>query len=290
MNELMATNFSMTTSDPAAIAAAETAKARIQCAYQMAIYRPRDIDQTRIKMLKLCKNPFFAESFTASKPIGGKSVKVTSIRAAESLAREFRNIQPDIEVVYEDEKIVREKVTVTDFETNVSYSKPISLHKTVERKDSRGREVISERINSYGEKVYLVVATEDEMLTKINAQESKVLRGLILRLIDAGLVEECRIECENTLKNKDKEDPEAAKKKLLDAFASVGVMPQDLADYLKHPVNQIVPAELTELRNIYTALKDGDAKWSDYVSSAEEKEPVRSKFEAANDLLGAEGK
>ena len=48
-------------SDPAAIAAAESAKARIQSAYIMALQKPRNYDNSRLKILAACKRPDFAE-------------------------------------------------------------------------------------------------------------------------------------------------------------------------------------------------------------------------------------
>ena len=52
---------SISYADPAAVAAAEAAKARIQAAYIMAIQRPRSYDQSRIKILEACSRPAFAE-------------------------------------------------------------------------------------------------------------------------------------------------------------------------------------------------------------------------------------
>ena len=47
--------------DHASVAIAETAKARVQAAYIMAMKMPRDIDQARIQILKSCERPLFAQ-------------------------------------------------------------------------------------------------------------------------------------------------------------------------------------------------------------------------------------
>ncbi len=69
--------------DPAAAAAAEAAKARIQSAYIMALQKPRNADDARDRILKACKRPAFAERVEFSKPVGGKQIKGPSIRFAE---------------------------------------------------------------------------------------------------------------------------------------------------------------------------------------------------------------
>ena len=44
-------------------------------------------------------------------------------------------------------------------------------------------------------------------------------------------------------------------------------MPADLEKHLGHPLGQTSPAELQDLRSIYQTIKDGEAKWSDYIAS-----------------------
>jgi hypothetical protein len=253
--------------DPAAVAAAEAAKARIQAAYIMAMQRPRSYDQSRIKILEACSRPAFAEKVEYSKPVGGgKPIVGPSIRFAELALREWGNISYENQVVYDDDLTRRINVVITDLETNTTFSASIQLAKTVERKNATGREVVSERINSYGDKVYIVKATEDEIMTKQSAAVSKSLRNEGLRLIPQDIIEEAIERARETVKRRDKADPDAARKKLADAFAGLRIMPADLEKYLGHPLGQTSPAELQDLRSIYQTIKDGEAKWSDYVS------------------------
>ena len=253
--------------DPAAVTAAEAAKARIQAAYIMAMQRPRSYDQSRIKILEACSRPSFAEKVEYSKPVGGgKPIVGPSIRFAELALREWGNISYESQVVYDDEITRRISVAITDLETNTTFSASIQLNKTVERKKTDGREVVGERINSYGDKVYIVKATEDEIMNKQAAAVSKALRNEGLRLIPQDIIEEAIERARETVKRRDKADPDAARKKLADAFAALRIMPTDLEKYLGHPLGQTSPAELQDLRSIYQTIKDGEAKWSDYVS------------------------
>lgn len=262
--------------DPAAVAAAESAKARIQAAYTMAAYRPRNEDQARVKILNACRRPAFAERVEYAKPVGkdrsGQQTYINgpSIRFAELCIREWGNIDCQNQVVYEDDDVRRVRITVTDLETNSSLSKEVQLSKNVERKSDKGREVVRERINSWGDKIFVVRATDDEMQIKTDAAISKALRNEGLRLIPQDIVDEAIDTARATMRNRDAEDPEAAKKKLIDAFYSVGVEPAQLMEYLGHEIKMCTPAELADLRRVYSAIRSGDAKWADFMEPAEE--------------------
>lgn len=252
---------------PAAVAAAEMQKARIESAYTIALHRPRSIDQVRQNILKHCERPRFAEKVKYSKPVGGGSVTGPTIRFAEMAIREMRNVFSDIQVIYEDDAKKQIKVILCDLETNCQFTKEVTLNKTVERKSSKGREVVSERKNTYGDTVYVVVATEDELLNKEAALISKAIRNEGLRLIPQDIIEEAMDLAEATMKKADKEDPDGAKNRLIDAFFKVGIKVGDLIEYLGHGVDMVTPAELGELRKMYAALAEGSAKWSDFVES-----------------------
>jgi hypothetical protein len=265
---------------PEIAAAAEREKAHTLCAFQMAALKSRDVDQFRVKLLQNCKRPGFAQLVEYSKPIGGKSIKGLSVRVADTAIQLFGNMQCDTRIVYEDEQTRRLKVEVIDYETNVSKSSDITLQKTVERKDKKGREVISTRKNSFGEDVHLVLATEDELLVKQGASVAKARRDLILAMIPRDILDEARDTAAATLANEDSVDPAAARKKLVDAFMGVGVTPKMLAEYLKHPVDTVDKNELAELRRIYAAIANGEAKFSEFLNAGDEDKPkAKSPFE-----------
>jgi hypothetical protein len=289
MNELSLQQQAFQNVDPAAVAAGEAAKARIQSAYIMAYKNPRDEDQARDRILKACRRPAFAERVEFSKPIGKTHIKGPSIRFAELALREWRNVLTDIQVIYEDDFIRRTRIMAIDLETNVSFSKEINITKTVERKNNKDREVLAERINTNGEVVYVVKATEDEIHNKEAALISKAIRNEGLRIIPVDIVDEAIEVAKETLRTKDKADPDAAKKKILDAFSEIGVKPNDLRIYLGHPTDQVSPQELADLRAIYRAIKDGEARWVDYITPAE-KEKTEEKIASLKNRLKKEAK
>ena len=264
-------------SDPAAIAAAEAVKARIQSAYIMALQKPRNVDDARARILRSCKRPAFAERVEFAKPVGKTKVRGPSIRFAELALREWENVLTETQVVYEDDEVRRIKVLVTDLESNSTHSKEIVINKTVERKNPEGREVLYERINSTGEKVYVVRATEDEIHNKEAAMVSKAIRNEGLRLIPSDIIDEAIETARATLRNRDAKDPDAAKKAVIDAFSELNIRPLDLEDYLGHKLELISPGELEELRGIYRAIRDGETRWIDVLEARKKPEKEETK-------------
>ncbi|WP_051321628.1 hypothetical protein [Chrysiogenes arsenatis] len=264
----------MTITDPAAIAAAESVKARIQAAYIMAYQRPRDVEVARQNILACCRRPQFAERVEFRKPVGNSIIKGASIRFAEAAIREWGNIHAETQTVYEDDRVRRVKVTVIDLETNATFGREFQLNKTVERSNNKGREVVGERTNTNGGKVYIVKATEDELANKEAAQISKIIRNEGLRLIPSDIIDEAIEIAIKTLANRDAKDPKDATRKILDAFAELGVKPSDIEEYIGKPIAQIVDTERQDLRGIYQTIKSGEARWADYITPKEpENEP-----------------
>ena len=172
-HEMIAQNHEL-----AASASAAQARAEIECAYTMAIRRPRNIDDVRSKILSACKRPVFAASAEYAKPIGSGKVCGPSIRFAETALQCLGNVRTATSVVYEDDKIRKIRVSVVDLENNNAYGLETTIQKTVERKKPKpGQTVLAERTNSQGEKVYLVEASEDELTTKQGAVASKMIRN-----------------------------------------------------------------------------------------------------------------
>jgi hypothetical protein len=247
-------------------ALAAKAQADVQARYIVAERSPRDIEQFRLDLLKQCKRPGFAVIAEYAKPVGGTSIKGPSIRFVETALRAYRNTIQEESIIYDDETKRTIRVTVTDLETNETYSSDVPVNKTVERKNPKsGDDVMSTRQNSRGETVFVIRATEDDFANKAASACSKKLRNLGLRILPADIVDEAMVVCRKTRQDKDAQDPAAARRQIVDAFAELHVMPAMLDDYLGHPFEQASPAELDELRAAYMTVKDGEARWIDLV-------------------------
>ncbi len=279
------------TGETASTAMAVQAKAMVEARYIMAERHPRDFDVVRSKFLHNCERPSFAEVAIYNKPIG-KGVTGPSIRFAEAALRCMGNIDTPTFTVYDDDQKRIVRVCTTDLETNVTYTLDVTITKTVERrKVQQGEEVLGSRLNSYGDKLYILRATDDDILNKQNALISKAVRTLGLRLVDGDLVDEGMFVVRQTLAKKDKEDPDGAKKKLFDGFESLGVLPNQLKEYLGHNNSTLNPKELADLRGLYAALRDGETTWREIMDSRKPVADPKSETDKAEtgNKGGAEG-
>lgn len=248
-------------------AMAARAKAEVEARFVIALNRPRKHLEVRQRVLDACKRPAFAEAAIYRKPVGGSTVDGFSIRFAEEAIKSLGNISVESPIIWEDDEKRTVRITVTDLESNTSYSKDVNLSKTVERRNIKtGQNVLGERKNSVGQTVYLVEATEDELAQKVAAAESKIIRNEGLRLVPSDILDEAWDAVLATQK-KGGGDPQAEVKKVVDAFAGINVGPSELERYLGHALATVSASELADLRSVYTAIKDGDAAWNDYVTA-----------------------
>ncbi len=204
------------TAETAVTAAAETAKAMVQSRFLVAINRPRNIDDARIKLLATCRRPRFAETARYKKPIAGTHVEGPSIRFADEAVKILGNIDTRQEVIYEDDEQRIVQVSVTDLESNLTKSDTICIKKIIERKSvKKGQEVIGNRENTKGETVYILRASDDELVTKEANLCAKKRRNLELQLIPQDIIEECMDEAIDAMRRQDRDDPEASRPRQL---------------------------------------------------------------------------
>jgi hypothetical protein len=274
--------------DAAAVAQAARAKAIIESRLVIALQRPRKWPDVRIKLLAECKRPGFPESAWYQVENRGEGL---SIRFAEAAMRCMGNVSVDTTTVYDDDGspgVAGRRVLyveVHDMESNYPIGKAITIMKQVERKQPRGREVIRERLKGNGEKVFIVRATEEELLGIENSHVSKTIRGAALRILPGDIKDECEAEIVRALREGIAADPGAALKRVCDAFATMNVMPSELAEYLGHDVDKSMPAEIAGLRGLYTALKNGETTWAQAIEA--KATAPKSRTDALAEKLGA---
>jgi len=288
--------------ETAAAAVAARERAAIEARYIMAERHPRDIEEFRLALEKECQRPSFAAVAIYRKPIGKKwnprtkqdeeqYVEGPSIRFIETALRCYRNVYPEVVTVFDSPDVRICRVSVTDLENNLTYTTEVTISKIVERKGRqnskgeweppKGRELAGEgRLNSYGEMTYPVRATDDELTIKQNAMLSKAIRMNGQRLLPGDIVEQAIRIIQQTQQKQDAKDPDAAKRQIIDAFNELGVSPYDLQMFLGHPLDRLQPAELADLRGIYSALKNGEATWDELM---EVRQPTGT-IEAAQDV------
>ena len=251
------------------------AQAEVNAMYIMAMQRPRSEADARVKLLRACERPGFAAVAIYKKPVGKKKNEETgrweqsfaeglSIRFAEDAVRAWKNVLISSVVVTDDEQRRVLCVKAVDLESNVAEAIDIVVEKVVEKRQMRdGAPPLRVRTNSYGDPVYLYEAREDEVLVKANAEKSKAKRQVILGLIPGDILDEVKAKVYATRALENAQDPDAAKKKVCDAFAVIGVKPSSLEEYLGHALDTCSPAEVLELQAVYVAIKDNETTWNE---------------------------
>lgn len=253
----------------AAVHQAAVAEAQIKARYVMALQRPSSFIEVRSKLLADCERPSFAKTAWYSKPVAGSSVEGPSIRFAEAFMRARGNMVPEVLVVHEDTDVRVMRVSLTDLESNTTLSRDIVMRKTVERKRYAGREVVAMRGDTA-----IIRAYDDELADKEASLISKALRQLIMRLVPGDLLDECKATVYRVRQKGASENPEKALRALVDDFEiQLRIKPAMLAEYLGHPADTATPDEILDLQNVYTAIKDGAARWADYVAAKAETAP-----------------
>lgn len=253
--------------ETAGLAVAAQARAMVEARCVMALQRPRSFDVVRSRLMVEAKRPGFARVAKYSKPMGNKPIVGPSIRFAEAALRCMSNVTAETFVVYNDDEKTIVRVVVGDLETNVQMSKDVVVERRVERsRTSPGQKVYGQRVNSYGKPVYLVQATDDEMLAKEGSLVSKALRTLVLRLLPGDILDDVMAEVDRTAANETAKDPGAERKRLIDAFADVAVRADELTEYVGHSLESLSPSELKDLRGLWVAIRDGVATWHEVLA------------------------
>lgn len=246
-------------------------QAEIMARYRMALEFPRDPLKLETTLVQRCESPDYAKSVLYRKPAGNKTIDGLGIRFAEDATALIRNVLIDTQPEMEDDEHVSYRVTITDIQNNTTSCETLKVSKVVERREvPKGEQPIYTRINSKGETVHGIRAHEDQVLTKLRAQISRVRRGLILGLVPPHVKARCLEICKQVVADETAKDPEAAKKSVVLGFAQIGVTADDLKEYLGHAVGSVTPREIDELRGVYVLLKDGEITWADALDARQE--------------------
>ncbi len=264
--------------ESAATAVASQAKAMVESRYVMAMRNPRNWDQVRTDLIRECRRPSFAHNKSAYyiKPIG-QGVEGLGIRFVEVALRCMKNVLVETSMIFEDEAKEVHRVSVTDLEANITYPLDVRVSKTVERsKPEADGSFLSVRKNSKGYNVYTLIGTDDDILNKRGALISKAIRTIGLRIIPGDLCDEAEDIIKSIRLNEAAKDPDAERKKIVDAFSEIGVMATDLTAYLGHSIAQCSPPEIVTLRGIYGAIRDGEASWQSVMQNKVEQAPPKT--------------
>jgi len=250
----------VTTDSEQGAALAVRALVEIQSAITIAKRFPRDELSAFAKLMETCKRPTFAKKARYKFPRGGKPVVGPSINLANTAAQCWGNIRSGFTIVPtdDDELWIQLEAWAHDAQTNVWKYVSDRFPNKIQRRDG------------------WVVPDERDRRELVNRRASLAVRNAILQVLPFDLIEDACDRCEETSSAKASGDLKANRKatikKLLLAFDEEYAVSQEMLERkLGHGVADIDAGELTELREVFLSLKDGNSSRADHfvVPSAE---------------------
>ena len=264
-----------------ALVEAESARAiqEVQAAVVMAKKFPRDEEKSAERILVACRRPALAVQAMFTYPRGSTMVEGPSIRLAEAAAKAWGNLQVGTRELSREGGSSTVEAYAWDLETNTRISKVF--------------QVPHER-STKSETVYLTDSRD--IYEAVANQGARRLRTCILSLIPGDVIDEAVIECKKTQERMLKEAPEEKLKKVVAAFAEIGVTQQMIEGRLRHKLSATKVGEVFTLHKVYQAIQDGMSSVEEAFPQEESQKRAgggffggRSRSEASGEAAGEEG-
>lgn len=230
------------------------AVAEVKAALVIAASRPRNELQARDRLLQACQRIGLASSAIYKYNRGGSSVTGPSIRLAETAARAWGNITYGFRELSRNAGVSECEAFAWDLETNTKAVRQFSVR---HRRDTKkgGYDLTEER------DIYELMAN----------QAQRRVRAAILEIIPGDIIEDALEQCEKTMSASVSNVAEATKK-LVQAFADMGVTREAIEKRLGHRIEATQPAEILNFRKIYTSIQEGMSEAKDWFVEMEQSE------------------
>lgn len=213
----------------------------VQGAILVAQKMPRDEVRASKRIMDATKRKSLAEKAVYAYPRGGQIIKGPSIRAAETIAKYWGNIDFGIKELTQDNK--RHTSTVMayawDLETNTRESKVFEVPHT--------------RIA----KGFAKTLTDPRDIYELIAnQGARRLRSCLLGVVPADIVEDFIEACEKTLAGDNTKPLKERIKDMVKAFEELGVTQDMIEKRMGCRADVLIERQLSDLRAIYRSIKD----------------------------------
>jgi hypothetical protein len=213
---------------------------------QVAMQHPRSEEKILLSSLhELDLYPSMAEAALYMKPVGTsrETGKMTyaeglSVRAAESLANRWSNSSFGCEIVGEDAETVSLAAVFLDYEQNTRHVVMARVAKSYKAKDGK-----------------LVRLDPGRLELAVKAEQSKVLREVILRSLPAGLKKEYENKVRKILRGGKVENRKTA---IIERFKEVGISLEVLERRRGKVLKEWSHDDIIELLGIANAIRDGE--------------------------------
>lgn len=208
---------------------------------------PRDEAKAAEKLLNACQRKTLAEQAIYTYARGGQDISGPSIRLAEAAARAWGNIKYGFKVTASDKLHSEVLCYAYDMESNIPVERSFE---------------VSHVRHTKGKGDYLLTDPRD-IYEKVANEAMRRVRACILECIPGDVIESAVNQCEQTL-TATADISEATIKKLVDAFAQIGVTKSQIVAKIQRNLDAITPAQVIALRKVFVSIKDGMGKPEDY--------------------------
>lgn len=241
--------------------AAAMLAAQMKTATEAARLYPRDEKAARKKLLKLCRDPRFAEQATFTVEQGGELIYRPSINFARPAADAWGHLHTGSRIIrtaHDEEHI---EAWAFDAQSIRTVTQPGLVRKIVKRKDPETRREVWVRL----EGADLIAARHREV--------SIVVRRAILDLLPSRLVEDamraCELAIEKSARKEFESGPIVPLADLLEGWWSQGVREEHLVRYCGKPLAELKPAEIAKLSGMLRGVREGSISVAPFLRSPE---------------------
>jgi hypothetical protein len=234
----------------------QRAIAEVQAAMYVAQANPRDTKAAVDRILNECDREALAHQAVYEYSRGGTAISGPSIRLAETIARQWGNVQYGIRELEQHRGESTVQAYAWDMETNVRREVTFSVPHV--RDTKRGRVNLEDARDIY------------ETVANMGARR---VRACILGLIPGDIADEAVARCEATLKATANTSPEAMAK-LVAAFRAFGVTKEQIEARIQRRLDAISAGQVVSLRKIYASLRDGMSSASDWFEQSTSAAPT----------------
>jgi hypothetical protein len=181
-----------------------------------------------------------------------------SVYLARELARVWGNMTYGFQIVADKPNERHLRAYARDLQRNTTPTQDAVFAKLQQRKVGEGKDARTEWVQP----------NERDLRELTNRQGSTAVRNCILYLIPRDLLDDLREKCDAIVDADIAKDPKGNRKKIVDAFGTIGVPASQLEELLRHSLDQITDPEVKQLRGIFESIRSGDSIWPDYLPSA----------------------
>lgn len=235
--------------------------AEVQAAMIVARSNPRNQVEAMDRILNACTRSSLAATAIYSYARGGTDITGPSIRLAETIALEWGNLQFGIREIEQRDNESTVQSYCYDVQTNVR--REVTFTVPHYRHTKAGKKLLTDPRD-----IYETIAN----------QGARRLRACILAVIPGDVVEAAVNQIETTLHATADVSAEGVKK-LVDAFAAIGVTKEQLEARIQRRVDSIQPAQVVAIRKIYVSIKDGLSTKDEWFDD------IKPKTKTVDDLL-----